>query len=164
MTLADNPRRMRRNGRSFNKLQKAEDGKKAMSEYEAEAAAIRAKTERGRVLRLARDAAPGSGFLPPQSPLAQSPQRRKSNLQRKRTKRSVDLSDWLNAQEASGCVRREPVGRNSEAHCSIHRRAYCQRELRITLLKPTGHDGTRTILDQHSEDDRASVEIFPSAG
>jgi hypothetical protein len=41
----------------FNKLQRAEDGKKAMSEYEADAAAVRAKTVRLRALRLARDAA-----------------------------------------------------------------------------------------------------------
>src|SRR3954463_6851919 len=41
----------------FDKLQRAEDGKKAMSEYEAEGAAVRAKTERLRALRLARDAA-----------------------------------------------------------------------------------------------------------
>ena len=40
----------------FAKTQKAEDGKKAMAEYEAAAIAIRAKTERLRALRLARDA------------------------------------------------------------------------------------------------------------
>ena len=56
MTLADNSKKDEAQ-RQFNKLQKAEDGKKAMSEYEAEAAAIRAKTERLRALRLARDAA-----------------------------------------------------------------------------------------------------------
>ena len=39
----------------FRKMQRAEDGKKAMSEYEANAAAIRAKTARLRALRLARD-------------------------------------------------------------------------------------------------------------
>jgi hypothetical protein len=38
------------------KLQRAEDGRKAMAEYEAEQAAIRAKTERLRALRLAREA------------------------------------------------------------------------------------------------------------
>ena len=40
----------------FRKTQRAEDGKKAMSEYEANAAAVRAKTARLRALRLARDA------------------------------------------------------------------------------------------------------------
>lgn len=41
----------------FRKVQRAEDGKKAMSDYEAEVAATRAKTARLRALRLARDAA-----------------------------------------------------------------------------------------------------------
>jgi hypothetical protein len=41
----------------FAKLQKANDAKQAMSEYEAAAAAVRANTERLRALRLARDAA-----------------------------------------------------------------------------------------------------------
>lgn len=40
----------------FRKMQRAEDGKKAMSEYEASAAAIRTKTARLKALRLARDA------------------------------------------------------------------------------------------------------------
>ena len=42
--------------KQFAKLQRAEDGKRAMSDYEAEAAAVRAKTARLRALRLARDA------------------------------------------------------------------------------------------------------------
>jgi hypothetical protein len=41
----------------FAKLQRANDAKKAMADYEAEAVATRAKTERLRALRLARDAA-----------------------------------------------------------------------------------------------------------
>lgn len=40
----------------FKKLQGAEAGKKAMSEYESEQAAVRAKTTRLRALRMARDA------------------------------------------------------------------------------------------------------------
>jgi hypothetical protein len=40
----------------FKKMQRAEDGKKAMAEYEAQQAAIRAKTERLKALRLAREA------------------------------------------------------------------------------------------------------------
>jgi hypothetical protein len=36
----------------------AEDGKKAMAEYQAKAAAVRANTERLRALRLAREASP----------------------------------------------------------------------------------------------------------
>ena len=41
----------------FRKIQRAEDGKKAMAEYEASVAAVRAKTAKLRELRLARDAA-----------------------------------------------------------------------------------------------------------
>ena len=41
----------------FKKAQRAEDGKKAMSDYEASGAAVRAKTARLKALRLARDAA-----------------------------------------------------------------------------------------------------------
>ena len=40
----------------FKKLQRAADGKKAMSEYETEAAAVAAKTARLRALRLAKEA------------------------------------------------------------------------------------------------------------
>jgi hypothetical protein len=39
----------------FAKLQRANDAKQAMAEYEADAVAMRAKTERLRALRLARD-------------------------------------------------------------------------------------------------------------
>ncbi|MGA8294789.1 MAG: hypothetical protein WB820_20355 [Rhodoplanes sp.] len=88
--------------RQFNKLQKAEDGKKAMSEYEAEAAAIRAKTERLRALRLARDAAleaaPSSSAKSPGA----EPTGAKKKSAKKKNKTSANLSDWLNAQEASG--------------------------------------------------------------
>jgi hypothetical protein len=41
----------------FAKLQKANDARQAMSDYEAAAAAVRANTERLRALRLAREAA-----------------------------------------------------------------------------------------------------------
>jgi hypothetical protein len=40
----------------FAKLQRANDAKQAMFEYEAEAAAVRARTAQLRALRLARDA------------------------------------------------------------------------------------------------------------
>jgi hypothetical protein len=49
----------------FAKLQRADDAKKAMSEYETQAAATRQKTARLRALRLARDAA-----APPPEPPA----------------------------------------------------------------------------------------------
>ena len=41
----------------FRKIQRMEDGKKAMAEYEAGVTATRAKTAKLRELRLARDAA-----------------------------------------------------------------------------------------------------------
>ncbi len=39
----------------FAKIQRAQDAKKATSEYESTAAAVRAKTEKLKALRLARD-------------------------------------------------------------------------------------------------------------
>jgi len=49
----------------FAKLQRAEEGKKAASEYEAERIAVLAKTERLKALRLARDAAQQGTASPP---------------------------------------------------------------------------------------------------
>ena len=71
------------------KLQRAEDAKKAASDYEAAAEATRAKTERLKALRLARDAAE-----PPQ-PAAK---KRKGNAKGK----SGSLSDWLDGQAKEG--------------------------------------------------------------
>jgi hypothetical protein len=73
----------------FKKLQRVEDGKKAMAEYEAEAAATRVKTARLRALRLARDAAEG--------PAASPAKKKKGAKQAKGT-----LSDWLKDREGSG--------------------------------------------------------------
>jgi hypothetical protein len=79
-----------RAGVQFAKLQRANDAKKAMSEYEVEAAATRAKTERLKALRLARDAA-----APPPEPAA--PKRK-----RKKKAPSGKLSDWLDGQAKEG--------------------------------------------------------------
>ena len=54
--MADDLRTMAANAQ-FKKLQRAQDGKKAMSEYEAEAAAVRIKTARLKAARLAKEAA-----------------------------------------------------------------------------------------------------------
>jgi hypothetical protein len=62
--LADNSKKNAANVQ-FNKLQRAEDGKRAMIEYEAAAAANRAKTARLRELRLARDAELAANPPPP---------------------------------------------------------------------------------------------------
>ena len=53
--MADNSNKTAANSQ-FRKLRQAEDGKRAMLEYENTAAANRAKTARLRALRLARDA------------------------------------------------------------------------------------------------------------
>jgi hypothetical protein len=74
----------------FAKQQQAQDAKKATMEYEAEAAALRAKTERLKALRLARDgtAAPAPAAAP----------KRKAKPKGKGGK----LSDWLDGQAKEG--------------------------------------------------------------
>jgi hypothetical protein len=64
--LADNSNKNAANSQ-FRKLKQAEDGKRAMLEYESTAAANRAKTARLRALRLARDAeeAAAAALAPP---------------------------------------------------------------------------------------------------
>ncbi len=74
----------------FAKLQRAEDAKKATSEYESTAAALRAKTERLKALRLARDAA-----APQQEPAAPKRKGRKKG-------KSGSLSEWLDGQAKEG--------------------------------------------------------------
>ena len=74
----------------FAKIQRANDAKKATSEYESTAAALRAKTERLKALRLARDAA-----APPPVPAA--PKRKA-----KAKKNTGSLSDWLDGQAKEG--------------------------------------------------------------
>jgi hypothetical protein len=77
------------------RAQRAEDGRKAMAEYEAEAVAVRAKTERLRALRLARDAA-----LPPAPP---KPARKPAKAPKASARSSTaKLSEWLDQQEKSG--------------------------------------------------------------
>ena len=73
----------------FAKVQRANDAKKATSEYESAAVALRAKTERLKALRLARDAA-----APPPEPAAP---KRKS-----RKKAEGKLSEWLDGQAKEG--------------------------------------------------------------
>ena len=77
----------------FKKAQRAEEGKKAMAEYEAEAIAVRAKTARLRALRLARDAAEGK---------AEPPAAAEKKPARKGKAKSANLSDWLKDREGSG--------------------------------------------------------------
>src|SRR5262245_19661858 len=83
------------------KAQRAADGKVAMAECEAAAEATRAKTERLRALRLARDAA-----APPRptKPTAGSKARVVNKTGNKPGKKppAVKLADWLAAEERSG--------------------------------------------------------------
>jgi hypothetical protein len=72
----------------FTKLQRADDAKTAAAEYEAAAAATRAKTERLRALRLARDATVPA----PAAPKRKVKTKGKSN----------GLSDWLDGQAKEG--------------------------------------------------------------
>ena len=73
----------------FAKTQRANDAKKATSEYESAAAALRVKTERLKALRLARDAA-----APQVAPAA--PKRKA------KTKSDASLSDWLDGEAKEG--------------------------------------------------------------
>jgi hypothetical protein len=80
----------------FQKLQRAEDGKKAMSEYEAEGAAVRAKTERLRALRLARDAAEAAAAPPKKKGAA------KKNTAKSAKAKAASLSGFLKDQDGGG--------------------------------------------------------------
>jgi hypothetical protein len=59
------------------RARQAEDGKKAMAEYEANVVATRAKTEKLRALRLARDAAAAAAPKPTASPKPRVARKRK---------------------------------------------------------------------------------------
>jgi hypothetical protein len=75
----------------FAKVQRANDAKQATADYATEAAALRAKTERLKALRLARDAA-----APPQAPAAA---KRKSGGKKRA---SGSLADWLDGEAKEG--------------------------------------------------------------
>src|SRR5262249_18549068 len=84
------------------KAKREADGKKAMAEYEANAEAVRAKTEKLRALRLARDAA-----LPPPAPKAtkaKSSGAKSSGSKSAKAKKEDPgkLSDWIKNQQDSG--------------------------------------------------------------
>ena len=75
------------------KAQRAEDGKQAMLDYESAMTATRAKTERLRAQRLARDAAapPAPAKAPPKKKPAKSAKRAAGTL-----------GEWLDDQQKSG--------------------------------------------------------------
>jgi hypothetical protein len=88
--LSDDSKTLRAHAQ-FRKLQRAEDGKKAMSEYEAQGAAMRAKTEKLRALRLAHESAEQAAA--PGVPMKKV---------KKKKSVAVPLSDWMKTQEDSG--------------------------------------------------------------
>src|SRR4051812_25098718 len=69
------------------RARQAEDGKKAMAEYEASAAATRAKTEKLRALRLAKEAAELAAPKPPAKTKAKAGAKAGSNPPRRRRRR-----------------------------------------------------------------------------
>ena len=91
--MADEPNKMRAEIRA----RQAEDGKKAMAEYEASAAATRAKTEKLRALRLARDAAEAAA-----APKLAVKAKGKSAKSKKKAAPGVNLAGWLEDQAESG--------------------------------------------------------------
>ncbi|MGZ3409209.1 MAG: hypothetical protein ACXWJW_02480 [Xanthobacteraceae bacterium] len=92
--MTESPKMIQANAK-FRKLQRVEVAKKNLSEYEESEAAVRAKTERLKALRLARDAA-----LPPISEAQAIPAKKKSA--KKGAASSGSLSDWLTSQKSSG--------------------------------------------------------------
>jgi hypothetical protein len=84
--------------------QRAADGRKAMADYEAEAVAVRAKTERLKALRLAKEATEGpTTEADPQRPATPKKKSAKGAKGGKGAKgASSTLSDWLQSQEKGG--------------------------------------------------------------
>ena len=74
---------------------KHQDGKNALAEYEAQQQAIRARTEKLRALRLAREAAE-----PPPAPKRAAVKKAKSGSKTKGT--AEKLASWLKDQQNSG--------------------------------------------------------------
>ncbi len=91
--MADEPNKLRAEIRA----RQAEDGKKAMAEYEASAAATRVKTEKLKALRLAKEAAEAAAPKPP----AKTKAKAKPGAKKKKVAEGK-LSDWLDDQAESG--------------------------------------------------------------
>ena len=96
--MADEPNKLRAEIRA----RQAEDGKKAMAEYEASAAATRAKTEKLKALRLAKEAAEEAAPKPPAKTKAKAKPGAKSGAKKKKAAPEGKLSDWLEDQGNSG--------------------------------------------------------------
>ena len=99
--MADEPNKLRAEIRA----RQAEDGKKAMAEYEASAAATRAKTEKLKALRLAKEAAEAAAPKPPAKTKAKAKLGAKPGAKSTKKKKAAPegkLSDWLEDQTNSG--------------------------------------------------------------
>jgi hypothetical protein len=80
--------------------QKADAARKNMSDYEAAAVALRAKTERLRALRLAREAAEHAAAPPKAVARPKAAKPAKSSKGPKAP--SVTLAEWLRTERSSG--------------------------------------------------------------
>jgi hypothetical protein len=78
------------------KLQQAEDAKKAMAEYHAQAAAVDANTARLRALRLAKEAEEAAAT--PVKPV----KKKSAKKAGEKAKAGANLSEWLKERESSG--------------------------------------------------------------
>jgi hypothetical protein len=94
--MADNSIKQRANAQ-FKKLPGAEDRKTVLSETQAGAAAVAAKTARLKELRLARDAAELAA--PPKPAPAK---KKKSKVAKKEKRPDLSLSDWLKQRQRGG--------------------------------------------------------------
>ena len=92
--MADEPNKARAEIRA----RQAEDGKKAMAEYEASAAATRVKTEKLRALRLAREAAEEAA----PKPVKTKAKAKSTSTKKKKAAPEGKLADWLDDQTDSG--------------------------------------------------------------
>ena len=79
----------------FKKAQRAEEGKKAMAEYESAAVALSVKTERLKALRLEKEAAEGTA---PEEPVAVAAPKRAKKSKAK----PASLSGWMKDQADGG--------------------------------------------------------------
>jgi hypothetical protein len=96
--VADNTKKDRTSA-ALEKLQRAEEGRKNMSRYEADAAAVRAKTERLRALRLAKEAAEPAVVAPVKKVAKVAKAAKPAKAPKKP---AGTLSAWMKAEKASG--------------------------------------------------------------
>ncbi|MEX2126828.1 MAG: hypothetical protein WD871_01105 [Xanthobacteraceae bacterium] len=84
----------------FKKAQQAEEGKKAMAEYEANAIAMRKKTERLKALRLARDAEEAAAE--PAAPAKKKPGKKTQAKAKQGKAQGSTLTGWMKDQKEDG--------------------------------------------------------------